>query len=252
MTLLSVANLTVHRNGRDVVSDVSLDVAPGEVVGLVGPNGAGKTTLMRSALGLVPATGQSSIRDMAANLRARAVSWMPQERELAWPMSVEAVVLLGRLPHGSGVSVSSDEDREAVHNALKRLDLLELSDRPATQLSGGERARVLLARAIAQDAPLIMADEPTAGLDPGHQISAMKAFSALAGEGRGVIVSLHDLGLAVRHATRLGLLDQGAVVADGPPLEVLSAERLRDVFGIRAHLEMTDDGPVFQNLDVLH
>ena len=251
MTLLSLNKLTVKRADRTVVDAASFDVEAGEVVGLIGPNGAGKTTLMRAALGLIEATGDSSLARMDRSARAKAVSWMPQEREIAWPISVHSLVLLGRLPHGGGVSQGTEEDAKAVSKALKKLDLEALKDRPATELSGGEKARVLLARAIAQEAPLVMADEPTAGLDPGHQVSAMKAFQSLAAEGRGVIISLHDLGLAVRHTTRLILLDEGKIVADDAPREVLAPQRLESVFGIRARMEMTDDGPVFQTLDVL-
>ncbi len=251
MTLLSLTDLRVELGGRNVIRGVSFHVEPGEVVGLIGPNGAGKTTLMRAALGLVPSTGQSSLLGLSASTRAKSVAWMPQEREVAWPITVETLVLLGRLPHGAGGAGASDEDLVRVEAALEMLDLVKLRHRKANELSGGEKARTLLARAIAQDTPLIMADEPTAGLDPGHQISAMTAFNALANEGRGIILSLHDLGLAARHATRLVLLSEGSVVADGPALDVLTAERLSSVFGIRAYLAETDDGIVFQSLDAL-
>lgn len=251
MTLLSVNSLSLERGNRAVLSDISLEVQPGEVVGLIGPNGAGKTTLMRAALGLVPATGKCSLWSLDARARAKSVAWMPQDREVAWPISVESLIMLGRLPHGGGVDTATDKDRAAVLSAMEHLGLVPLRHRPATELSGGEKARVLLARAIAQEAPLIMADEPTAGLDPGHQITAMKVFQELAAGGRSVIVSLHDLGLAVRHSTRLVLLSEGQLVADGLPLDVLSEERLAQVFGIRAHIASTEEGPVLQTLDVL-
>ena len=131
------------------------------------------------------------------------------------------------------------------------MDLADFRDRDATRLSGGEQARVLIARALAQDTPLIVADEPVAGLDPAHQISTMETFAALAKGGRSVIVSLHDLGLAARHCSRLILLSQGGVAADGPPAEVLTPERLEEVFGIRAWFRETENGLVFQPLEVL-
>ena len=126
-----------------------------------------------------------------------------------------------------------------------------MQDRPATQLSGGEQARVLIARALAQDTPLLMADEPIAGLDPAHQMATMETFERLAGQGKSVLVSLHDLGLAVRHCTRLVLLGQGRLVADGPPQEVLTPARLAEVFGIRAIFEQTENGLVYQPLEVI-
>lgn len=244
MTLLSLQDLTVRRGECPVVDRVSFEVRAGEVVGLLGPNGAGKTTLMRGALGLIEASGRSSLAELPAKARAKAAAWLPQAREIAWPMPVEAVVRLGRLPHG-------DEGNAAVELALERMDLGAMRHRPATELSGGEQARVLIARTLAQEAPLVLADEPVAGLDPAHQIATMQVFEELAREGRGVIVSLHDLGLAVRHCTRLILMRAGQVVADGAPLEVLTPERLRDVFHISAHISQSENGPIFQPLEVI-
>jgi iron complex transport system ATP-binding protein len=145
----------------------------------------------------------------------------------------------------------SSEDRAAVDAALVEMDLEGFRHRDATRLSGGEQARVLIARALAQDTPLILADEPVAGLDPAHQISTMARFASLAQAGRSVIVSLHDLGLAARHCSRILLLADGGIAADGPPDEVLTPDRLARVFGIRAWFGITEDGPVFQPLEVL-
>ncbi|MGC9368109.1 MAG: ABC transporter ATP-binding protein, partial [Paracoccaceae bacterium] len=226
MSLLRVENLSVTLRGRPVFRDVSFAIGPGEVVGLIGPNGAGKTTLMRAALGLIPAEGQSSIAALEPRARARAAAWMPQSREIAWPVSVETLVMLGRTPHLAAGQSPSDQDRAVVESALERMGLTALRARAATRLSGGEQARVLIARALAQDTPLVLADEPIASLDPAHQISTMRTFSALAEEGRAVLVSMHDLGLAARHCNRLILLGEGRLIADGPPGEVLTAERL--------------------------
>ncbi len=245
---LVLTDLTVRRVDCPVVDHVSLAIGPGEVVGLIGPNGAGKTTLMRAALGLIPARGQSSLYAMSPRERARAVAWLPQTRDIAWPMPVAAVVELGRLPHGDGATVAG---QAAVTAALAQMDLSGFRDRPATALSGGEQARVLIARALAQDAPLLMADEPVAGLDPSHQIATMQVFAGLAAEGRAVMVSLHDLGLAARYCTRLVLLAGGRVVADGAPLAVLTPARLAAVFGITAHLSQGADGVIFQPLEVV-
>jgi iron complex transport system ATP-binding protein len=176
---------------------------------------------------------------------------MPQTREIAWPVTVETLVMLGRIPHMAGGGRPTLEDHARVGAALAAMDLSDYRCRTATRLSGGEQARVLIARALAQDTPLIVADEPVAGLDPAHQISTMQTFSALAGEGRSVIVSLHDLGLAARHCTRLILLSKGGIVADGTPGDVLTLDRLAQVFGIRAFYRNTEDGPVFQPLAVI-
>ncbi len=251
MSLLSVQNLSVNLRKRPVLRDVSFEVGAGECVGLLGPNGAGKSTLMRACLGLIAAEGISTLAQMPADKRARLAAWLPQNHEIAWPVSVETLVMLGRLPHMSAGQRPTQADKDKVDAALAALDLDGFRERIATQLSGGEQARVLIARALAQDTPLILADEPVAGLDPAHQISTMQSFANLARGGRSVIVSLHDLGLASRHCTRLILLCKGEIVADGTPAEVLTLERMAQVFGIRAYFAQTDDGPIFQPLELI-
>ena len=249
-TLLSLDGLTALRGECPVVDNVSVSIGAGECVGLIGPNGAGKTTLMRAALGLLPAKGASSLTALSPSERARAVAWLPQARDIAWPMTVETVVALGRIPHLPRGTQLRTEDQAAVDAALAEMDLTDFADRLANQLSGGEQARVLIARALAQQTPLLMVDEPIAGLDPAHQIGAMESFAALAAEGKSVIVSLHDLGLAARHCTRILMLSQGRLVADGSPAEVLTPERLNTVFGIRVFYENTTQGPIFQPTEV--
>ncbi len=247
--LLTFEGLTVRRDGCPVLDGASLSVLPGEVVGLIGPNGAGKTTLLRAALGLLPADGgRSSLAGLSPQARARAAAYLPQAREIGWPVPVEALVMLGRLPHlGPGASPTPD-DSAAVDRALARMGLVGYRTRRATELSGGEQARALIARAIAQEAPLLLADEPTAGLDPAAQIGAMDVFAELAAEGRGVLVSLHDLGLAARSCTRLVVMHRGRIVVDGAPGAVLAPQILADVFGISAHLSTGPDGLIFQPL----
>ncbi|MFD0858145.1 ABC transporter ATP-binding protein [Roseovarius aquimarinus] len=251
MSLLSLERFGVALRGREIFRDVDLTIAPGEFVGLIGPNGAGKTTLMRAALGLIAAEGRSSLAEMAPRLRAKAAAWMPQAREIAWPVSVETLVMLGRVPHLGAGQRATAEDHAATDAAIERMGLAPLRQRAATRLSGGEAARALIARALAQETPLLMADEPTAGLDPAHQISTMETFAALAAQGKSCLVSLHDLGLAVRHCTRLVLLAPGGgLVADGAPAEVLTPERLDAVFGIEAAWRDGEGGPIFQPMRV--
>ncbi len=246
MSLLELTDLTVTRRGAPVLGPVSLRIGAGTVVGLLGPNGAGKTTLMRAALGLIPATGSirlggtdhTTLDPMA---RARAVAHVPQDREIAWPITVANLVGLGRLPHPEA---SEPDNARAIEAALEMMDLASLKHRPATELSGGERARALIARALAQDAPLLIADEPTAGLDPSHALTLMARLRRMARLGRGVLVSLHDLGLAARWCDRIVLMEAGRIVADGTPAEVLTPARLETVYGIRAHIAADADGPI--------
>ncbi|WP_209424477.1 ABC transporter ATP-binding protein [Pararhodobacter sp. SW119] len=251
MALLTLSNLYAARGPCDVLHDISLSVAAGEFVGLLGPNGAGKTTLMRAALGLMQSRGQSNLAALDRRARARAVAWLPQAREIAWPMDVETVITLGRAPHLAPGQCPGAEDRVAIDAAITRMGLDGFRTRIATQLSGGEQARVLIARALAQDTPLLMADEPTAGLDPGSQIGLMELFAQTAREGRAVVASLHDLGLAVRHCTRVVVLDRGRIAADGAPDAVMSPDLLARVFHITAHFASGPEGPVFQPLGLI-
>jgi len=245
MSRLTLSGLTCRLAGRTVVDAVDLTLQPGEFVGLIGPNGAGKTTLLRAALGLLPFTGHSSIAALPVRARARAAAFMPQGREIAWPLTVEDLVALGRVAHPDAAAAA---DRAATDRAIAALRLDGLRHRPATSLSGGEQARALLARALAQETPLLVTDEPAAGLDPAAQIEVMELFRDLAAEGRTILSSLHDLGSAARHCSRLILLEGGRITADGPPEAVLTAENLARSFGVTAHVERGPHGLIFQIL----
>ena len=247
MSLLTLDKLSVFRGDCPVVDSVSLALVPGDFIGLIGPNGAGKTSLMRAALGILEHKGSSSLAVMPQSDRAKKAAWLPQDREIAWGLSVRDLVGLGRLPFGS--IQKNDRDVEA---AIIKMELATFSDRIATQLSGGEQARVLIARALAQDTPILLADEPTASLDPANQISTLKTFSTLAQAGRGIIASIHDLGLAARYCTKLALLHRGKLIAFGSADEVLTPDNLRTVFSIEAHYEKTKEGIIFQPLSVLN
>jgi len=216
---------------RIVLDGVDVEVPSGRITAVVGPNGAGKSTLLRACAGLLPAqrgtitlTGRPLDALSRAEL-ARAIAYLPQERAVHWPLAARAVVALGRLPH-------DDADPAAIDRALGAMDITLLADRPVSQLSGGERARVLVARALAQEAPLLIADEPTAGLDPAHALALFALFERLATEGRTVIVALHDLSLAARFAHHIVLLANGRAAASGPPADVLTPRHLEPAFGV--------------------
>ncbi|MDH4991377.1 ABC transporter ATP-binding protein [Aquamicrobium lusatiense] len=255
MTLLSVENLSVRLGHRQVLNGLGFEVEAGEFVGLIGPNGAGKSTLLRSVLDLVPTQGHIRLsgevaRAMNARRRATRVAYLAQEREIAWAVPVETIVALGREPHRTGFAAPTAQDRAIINDAIQRMDIEAFRDRIATELSGGEKARVLTARALAQDAPLLLADEPTAGLDPAHQISLMRLFASLAAGGKSVVASLHDLGLAARWCSRLLLLHEGRIVADGSPKQVLTPQNLRDIYGVEAFFGEAGAAPVIQPLDL--
>ena len=250
MVTIRALHLSVRLGRHPAVSGVSAALEPGQLVGIIGPNGAGKSTLIRALLGLVRADGGAvSIDDTPiANLSrkdvARRVVYLPQGQTLHWPLLVERLVALGRMPHLGPLSRLSPEDEAMVDAALARADVLHLKGRIATELSGGERARVLLARALAVGAPALIADEPLAALDPGHQLDVMDLLKGEARAGSLVVTVLHDLGMAARYCDRLLLMDKGRLVADGKPMEVLTEQRLAEVYGISACIEADGEWPL--------
>ncbi len=245
--LIRARELGVSRSGRRVIGPLSFALRAGEVTALVGPNGAGKTTLMRALAGLAAHEGdllmhERPLRAWPPQQRARQIALVPQGREIVWNLSVAEVVALGRLPHHRPLAPADAADHAAIARALAAMDLLALAQRKATMLSGGETARVLIARALAQEAPILLADEPTAGLDPAHQIALMAEFRQLARGGGCIVVTLHDLGLAARYCDRVLLLKAGALVADTAPSAALSEDNLAEVYGITAFLARDEGG----------
>ncbi len=240
MAELAVERLRVNLGGRTVVADASWRLAAGELVALLGANGAGKTTALRAVLGLtrrdagVVRIGGDDPGRMSPSTRARCVAYLPQARPLAWPVRVRDVVALGRFAHGAAPGRLGDADAQAVARALAACDLERLADRSCTNLSGGELARVHVARMLAADAPFLLADEPTAALDPLHQYQVMQLLRAGADAGRGVLVVMHDAALAARTADRLIWMTDGRIVADGSPEATLTPTRLAEIYGVQA------------------
>lgn len=225
--------------GRKVLHAISFSVAGGERIALIGPNGAGKSTLLRRMAGLMQGEGAVLFDDrpvgaLDAMARARAIAYLPQEKRIAWGISVEALIGLARLPHGMEPDAPRLSDIRAIDAVLARFSLDDWRHRPATSLSGGEQARVLLARAMAVEAPLLLADEPVAALDPRQQYRVLDALSRYAAEGRSVVAVFHDIALALRWASRILILDNGALVADDAPDATLIKARLETSFGLSA------------------
>lgn len=242
MSVVSLKDVAIDLGGRRVVEGVSFALDAGAVTGLIGPNGAGKTTLLRGIAQLVPLAhgdvqfvGRPALKLTAAE-RARQISYLPQGGQVHWPLLVRRLVALGRFPHLTSFATLRADDEAAITRALSACDVAHLAERPVTSLSGGERSLVLLARALAVGAPLLLADEPGASLDPAHQLQVMELLREEAAQGRAVLVVLHDLALATRLCDRLILLDKGRVVADGTADAVLTPERLANVYGVEAQL----------------
>ena len=240
--------VSVDYDGRKAVHDVTASVGPGEWVGLIGANGAGKTTLLRAVAGLVDFEGSVLVagRPTAAlsrRQRARSVAYVPQAPELPADMSVLDYALLGRTPHIAYLAVESASDVEHCHGLLDRLGLAPLARRLLSTLSGGERQRVVLARALAQEAPVLIMDEPTSALDVSHRVEALEIVDSLRRDwGLTVVSALHDLTLAGQFADRLLLLSDGGVAAVGSPADVLRADVLEPAFGGAVRVIRTDDG----------
>ena len=248
--ILATEGLAVSLGGRNVIEDISVAFRPGELLAVIGPNGAGKTTLLKALAGLLPPAAGVITLDgtllgqVKARLRARRIAYLPQGHVFHWPMPVADIVALGRLPHVAGLADLGQADRAAVDRAMAATGIMEFAERPVTTLSGGERARVALARVLAVEADIVLADEPVASLDPRYQLAVLGILRNLAGVGRTVVAVLHDLGLAARQADRMIVLSGGRLVAAGAPDGVLDAALLRQVFGVEAYRAETGSGVV--------
>lgn len=238
MKRLVAEAITVRRGGRALLDRVSIDIAAGEFVGIVGPNGAGKSTLLRVLAGLLrPGSGEVRLDDAPLDdapraVRARRIGYHPQSPELHWPLPVGALVALGRIPHGRGPGALDAADRAVIARTVERTSLGPLLERQADTLSGGELARVHIARLLAGEHELLLADEPIANLDPRYQIEILRLLGEHADGARATVAVLHDLNVAARFCDRLVLLSGGRVAHCGPPAVVLSAATVAEVFGV--------------------
>ncbi|MET0376226.1 MAG: ABC transporter ATP-binding protein [Rhizorhabdus sp.] len=255
MVSLSINGLTAALGGRTVLHGIDARIAPGEILGVIGPNGAGKSTLARAITGLIKPTagdvslGGESVSSISRAALARRVAYLPQGQTVHWPITVGRLVALGRLPHLAPFSALGADDKQAIDRAIHRCEINSLSDRVVTELSGGERARALIARALAVGAPALIVDEPLAALDPGHQLQIMELLRAEARAGTLVIAILHDLAMAARFCDRLLLIHEGRLVADGQPSAVLSAGNLDRCYDIRAWTGSIEGQPVVLPLE---
>lgn len=248
--LLTLEGVGVGLGGKTVLHGVSLALQPARLVALLGPNGAGKTTLLRAMAGLVQATGEitfdgTPLRQLDKPARARRIAYLPQGHQVHWPLGAHEIVALGRYPHGvTDLTRLTETDRRAIETAMARTGCTALSDRAVNSLSGGERARVMLARVLAVEAPLLLADEPTAALDPRHQIAVMHELKAESLRGALVIAVTHDIALASRLADEIVLMDDGQIVAHGAPDAVLTDERFASIYGINVLRHPVDSGTI--------
>ncbi len=245
---LSATNINIRYDGHRIVHDANLALNAGELTILAGPNGAGKTTLARAMAGVSPFDGEILLNGVAlsklpARAKAKSVAYLPQGHQYHWPMSVADIVALGREPHADMFSRRTAADQTAIEAALKMTGVEHLAARTITTLSGGERARVALARALATAADVMIADEPIASVDQRNQLIMMDLLKSVARGGTAVLAIIHDLSLAMRFADRVALMQGGRIVANGTPQAVLTVERIADIFGVVVERVDTAHGP---------
>ena len=247
MSAMGLTGATAMLGGRTVLDGVDLSVAAGELVAVVGPNGAGKSSAIRALAGLLPLTAGRAllnggdVADLSPRERAARAAYLPQERRIAWNLPAVEVAALGA-PFLNGADALA-----AARAALDEVETGHLADRGVAEMSGGERARVLLARALATGAQALLADEPTAGLDPEAQLMVLDRLKGRASTGQAVLVSLHDLALAARFADRVVVLERGRVVANGAPMAALTPAVMANTFGLTARWVEGPDGPLLSS-----
>lgn len=240
MTTLSLANAALGHGQCPVLQGVDAAFRSGECVALVGPNGAGKSTLLSALAGLnPPISGDAMLEDRPVALlppgeRARRIAFVPPGEQTVWPVPARTIAALGRMPHRKPLERLKPEDEAAIDAALEKTGVAHLAQRRFDTLSSGERARVLLARTLATDADVLLLDEPTASLDPRHQLGLMELLAGEAAGGKLVVIAAHALDLVARYCSRVILIDDGKIAADGTPDDALSEANLERVFAISA------------------
>lgn len=244
--MLNISNLSAGYPGRQVLSNLNLTIPGGSFTAIVGPNGCGKSTLLKAIVGLLPYEGdisleQVALRDLSANARAKKIAYLPQSRSVP-QLSVEKLVLHGRFPYLSYPRRYREEDRLAAADALRALEIEDLAQRWLPALSGGERQKVYLAMALAQQTPVILMDEPTAALDICHKFQVLSLARSLASQGKTVILVLHDLDLALTYADHIVVMEQGHIAAQGTAEEIVNRGILEKVFHIHITKAETDSG----------
>lgn len=241
--MIETEDIAFAFNGQSVLDSVSLDVRKGEIVGLIGPNGAGKTTFLRLVSGVLePDRGSihldgDAVGTLSADELGRRISVVPQQTELSFDFSIRDVITMGRNPYQGRLERLQSADRSLVNQAMAQTDTDHLADRPFSAVSGGERKRVLIARAIAQDTPAMLVDEPTASLDINHQVAVFELLRGLVGDDKAILTAVHDLNLAARYCDRLVLLHDGQVKATGTAEDVLQPKQLHPAYGIDTTVE---------------
>jgi cobalamin transport system ATP-binding protein len=240
---LGCSNLGFSYQRQKIIENISLSFDKGQFIGLIGPNGAGKSTLLKLLMGLMdPGEGEVQLEGYPLGRYTRRdiaqkISLVPQDVSIGYAFSVREIVAMGRNPHLGSFQPESERDIELIQQALEKTDLLPMADRRVDQLSGGERQRVFIARALAQEAPILLMDEPTASLDLCHQLEILTLVRSLTEEGHLAIAAIHDLDMASRFCHRLILISEGRIAADGPPEQVLTRDNLYAHFSIEARVE---------------
>lgn len=241
--MISVDEVSFAFDTHPVLDGISLEVEPGELVGMIGPNGAGKTTLLRLIDGiLTPDTGEieldgTPVAALSSKDLSRRVAVVPQHTTLSFDFSIRDVVAMGRHPYTGRFDRIGPSERQLVEAAMYRTHVHDLAERPFSEVSGGERKRVLIARAIAQETPAMLVDEPTASLDINHQLAVFELLEELVADEKAILAAIHDLDLAARYCDRLLLLDRGSIVAAGDPAEVLTPDLLHTAYGVETSIE---------------
>ncbi len=253
--ILHIDGLTFAYHDEPVLRDISISFGSSEFVGIIGPNGAGKSTLLKHMAGVLPGNEERifleniSLNSIARRKLARTIAYLPQEIEFVFSFSVDEILRMGRYPHTKGIRIYSQRDEKIIDHVSQMMDVEDFRMRNFSDLSGGEKQRVLIASALAQEPKLILLDEPTSALDLHHQLGIYQILrSQQRSEGLTVVVVTHDINLAAQFCTRMILMDKGKIIGDGPPDQVLKFQTLQDVFGVKVYIDIN---PMTSSLYIL-